>query len=536
MSFHQLKKIVGNATKVVADGEKLSVAMLASRARKVAEAHPYDNTSVGMSNFLSKRASAGNTFITRAELRGVYHRLYTQNNKFCGSFSEELGLSELSGPKFFPRHANEHKDLVKEAMDKMADQHLTHTLTSLFDKDTKYTPYTPQIAKNASTACLQELNQFAAPKKVEVVAGQEDLLICKATFETPKGQSSVYIPVEISEGNPLLPTMMLSQGGMVDLNEQNLVDHVVKVAGKNLSVDTQKMLSVLDEAKNGKKEAVSEIEMIIAKAKIASGESAYTADGILYQELDKVQEPVQYEDQEEVLEFGAKLASPKGGAEFMFGKDAVDTARKLVVKAMKDFGFKNVNTNVTSSDDSKIYFAVSLGNQGGFNVAVPVVNNKPSQPKVIVASAGIFDFNRNGISELLAFSAPDTKAIAAASPLYSLSSSALVEKIRTAMVDGNQAVAEDALNVLKHSGDVSSYQAGFAAYVDGLGGKVAEASGGKCSLQRKVAYSSHVLCGHTNLPLHKVYQDEHGDCRPLYRKSQPEAETALPLTSKVYFT
>ena len=43
-----------------------------------------------------------------------------------------------------------------------------------------------------------------------------------------------------------------------------------------------------------------------------------------------------------------------------------------------------------------------------------------------------------------------------------------------------------------------------------------------CSMIIKSAASQHPTCGHTGLPIHKVYQDEHGNCQPLYRKDMPQ--------------
>jgi hypothetical protein len=52
----------------------------------------------------------------------------------------------------------------------------------------------------------------------------------------------------------------------------------------------------------------------------------------------------------------------------------------------------------------------------------------------------------------------------------------------------------------------------------------------------KNAHSSHRICGHTNLPLHKVYQDKEGNCRPLYRKEMDETyQGAYFLNSKIFF-
>ena len=68
-SLHELTKIVGKAAKAIFDREKFAVPYLASRARKLAQAFPHDQTCVHMSNFLTRRATntRNDQFISRAE-------------------------------------------------------------------------------------------------------------------------------------------------------------------------------------------------------------------------------------------------------------------------------------------------------------------------------------------------------------------------------------------------------------------------------------------------------------------------------------
>jgi hypothetical protein len=105
------------------------------------------------------------------------------------------------------------------------------------------------------------------------------------------------------------------------------------------------------------------------------------------------------------------------------------------------------------------------------------------------------------------------------------------------MNEGNYEVAEDALHVLSESGDDVAYKAGYGMYVKGLHGyKQAEKT--TCNAQVKLASSKYMICSHTSLPIHEVYQDERGACRPLYRKrieESSEGSGASFIQSRVYF-
>ena len=536
MSIHDLTKIVGRAAKALYDNEKFPVGVLAVRAKKIAEAHPTDPTAVAMFNFLNKRASS-QPFITRAELRDAYRRLYSQNNKFGSVFAEELGPSGLAQPHVMQHDPNEGKNLVEESYAKMADPVLANSLSSAFDKKASYTPYSAEVAVNAARTCLHELNRFVAPRKVDVVAGKPDLLICKATYGTPKGDTVALVPVEAKEGKALIPTVFLSRVGFLDLSKEALQQHIVDTAGKHFKVDVQNILDVVSNVKNGAPEPLSEMEMIIAKARAAKGTPAtHTMDGILYAQLETPVPNIEIEKTAETEEFGKRLASSKGAAEFIFGKKVVYTGRAMLKQSLASFGYSNPNISVVDADNNGIYFAVSVDNKAAFKVPVKVAKGNVQSPEFAVSAGSIYEFSKSGVSSILASDEVDGKMMALASPQHDLRPEDLIEQVRIAMLDGNHPMAEDALTVLQNSNNSAAYKAAFNIYLQGMSGKLVKDAEcqSKCAMQRKVAYSKHVICGHTNLPVHKVYQDKNGDCQPLYRRHIAEPETASFLHSKVY--
>lgn len=64
---------------------------------------------------------------------------------------------------------------------------------------------------------------------------------------------------------------------------------------------------------------------------------------------------------------------------------------------------------------------------------------------------------------------------------------------------------------------------------------VKEVEACKCDLLIKNAKNSkHPICGHTGLPINKVYTDKHGNCRPLFRRGQDESfEVGSYMTAKI---
>lgn len=534
MSLRDLENIVGGAVKALHANEKFPVGVLAVRAERAAQSFPNDPTLVAISNFLTKRAST-QTFISRAELKDVYNRLYTQNNQFGKLFAEELGSTgEKSQVKTASRDPLEGTSLIPDLYEKHGNSELAEIMGQFISNKGERKLYSTKLAKAASDTCLYELDKFVTPRKIEVVAGKKDLLICQATYETPKGQVAALIPVEITNGIPLLPTVFLSQTGFQDLSKEAMEKHIVESAGKKFEVDLEKLLTAVASTRTAAPEEMSEVDRLVHLVKAASSKNI--TNGIINQVVDK--EVKEFETQHRLPEsdtFAAKLASVNGSAEFVFGQKVVDTARSMIKNEMSNFGYKQSNIKMASYNSSTINFAVSIDQRSAFNVPVKIANKVPQLPSVLVVEGSLFAFSKAGISQAIKDDVADTRMMAVASPVYELKSSELIETVKQAMNEGNVAKAEDAINVLQNSGDTVAVKAALAIYMDGLSGKTASVKEActECSMQRKVAYSKHLICGHTNLPVHKVYQDKNGDCQPLYRKDIAEASTGSFMTAKI---
>lgn len=544
MSRYELNKIsnvVMKAAKAVYDNEKFPVGVLAVRARKLASAYPNDPTVVGCSNFLNKRAGSDAVWITRAELKNVYSRLYSNNNKFAAEFKTELGLVEHDPRKIMQRDPNEGENLVASAYKQLGDSLLSEQLESALDKNATFKLYSSDIAKEAQKTCARELNSFGAfPKRLAIVAGQSDVVICQATYETPKGHSSILIPVEIKEGVALMPTMFLSLGGFVNLNKNTLQDHLTATAGRSFQVDVQKLLEKISEAKNGKPRTLSDVESVVMKVASARQTSvAHTPDAIIMQEVDvaspNVVTPI-LEAPEEVKSMATMLTSNAGAAEFTFGKKAVKLGRGLIDNELRAAGYTNAQIAVADNTDSSISYAVAIDGKFGFTVPVKIKDGKMFLPKVVVASGRVFDMSAEGLSSLLSEGETDPRAVAMTSPVYGVKPSELVDRVREAMISENFLAAEDALHVLKNAGDEVAYKAALNLYVKGLKGAPEEVRH-TCSAPIKLASSKYLICSHTGLPVHQVYTDKYGHCQRAYRKdmSQSSDGGVSTITSRIYF-
>ncbi len=472
MNFSDLTKALSDATMAIQSAEKLPIPILAVRASKAYEAYPTDITLFSIANVLNKMADGGKTFITRAEFNSIYNKFYTTNTKFAQIFSEEIGPRDLATPTYMNRDA-EDENFIENSFNTISDPVLANALEDVFDRNGIEKGYSKEIGVKANQACSYGLECIGMqPKSVSVFAGKDDILICQATYETPKGQSNVLVPIELSGTNALLPTMFLTTAGFVDLSANELKSHVVKTAGISYKVDGAKILDVLLTAKHGATEELTCVDRaLMNRAASTETPSTYASDGILYQQLNSkgevdVEIP-EYEQPEEIVSFAKRLSTPKGIACQLFGDYVVAAGLNLLSRELKKLGYKNVQVSVADSDENTLYCAASVGT-AGFKIPLTVKDSMVSFPTIALAAGRLYDFSKEGLKELVNSSSKDVRMMATASKMSELSPSEVLKQIKLAMEVKDYDRAEDCLNVLASMDDSVSYHAGLATYMNAL--------------------------------------------------------------------
>lgn len=483
MTFKNFSDLANSINKMLDDSEKFMAPVLASKATKLAEKYPHDTTLVSIASVLSKYADK-NTFITRKEVNDLYKRFYTNNTKFAEFFKDEVGGAvKLATPKLYDRSGEGELDIS-------VDSPLSNALASAFDKSNNIKEYSNLCAKKAVAEVSNKLTSLnVSASSCDVFSGNEKVIIVKANYDTPRGASSVYVPVEVSGNKVFEPTHFVGTGS----------DQPKELTTEELN--THLLTSFEDKMANYDVAPVKELDL---------------------------------PKSDEFISFEKKFASPAGEAGFRFGDVVVKRGSDLVAKVMKGFGYNHTQVKVANSENNKIFYAVAVNNIG-FTVPVKVSGNKAMYPNVIVASGSVKPFSKEVVDELISNEQSDYVAASVASPQYGLKPSELIENVKSAMASNNLVMAEDALNVLKQSGNMLAYAEAFGLYMNALNPSKDVKAENKCSLVIKNAKTSkHALCGHTNLPLHKVYQDENGYCHPISRKGLTNKyEGTTFMTSKI---
>jgi len=508
-SIQDFRNFVSELSNKMAAADRFFTARLASRLTKAAQQNGQDQTIVQMANFLSRRSNApGGHLITRAELADVYNSLYTSNTKCAAYLEEELGLKahNLPEPAQTRRSAKEGQT-IEDLYSRHADQGLVAELEAAFDKNTTYKAYDPTVAKKAEKLVAASL---PGDPVVQTVDGRDYAVLCQATYETPRGKSSVLIPVEVINKNALIPTVFLTPAGFENLNHKLIEDHVVRTAGKNYRVNSEQIFNIIKKAKaiaagEPDTEGLDAVDAAVMSFKAKTGGNNLTPEGILYQKVDAETKAVQLPESKQTRTFAEQLGSVAGQAEFVFGQKAVGMGRYWVQNGLEALGYSNVQVKVANINDDSIIYAVSVAGSG-FKVPVKVDNGRAMPPRMVLTASGPENFDKDGIRSALGANDINSSSMALG---YDLTNPAgLIKEVQAACEVGDIVRAGDAFKALAATGDETATKYAFDLYMEALNGVKKEAKA--TPRMKTIKIGGNVVEATTGLPADKVYIDEYG--------------------------
>lgn len=452
MDIKEIASLITNAAKTIEANEKVALPVMAAKARREAQANPFDAPLVHASNILTKMASdQSKTFISKNELRNIVERFSTHQSKLSSVFSQELGKQAERKPQTFVRDSNEGMSLDRDYA-KFADPVLANALSGAFAADPTEQIYSVADAQRAQRAAHAQLIAMGIePKEVKVFAGRKDILVIQAVHETPLGVSNVLIPVELKEGKALLPSLFFGKSGFKELEKAAYVANMKAVAGKGWRVDGSKLLDVLELAKKGSNSFVNEVEMAAIKVASDKGTPAIDQNSILYAALENPNQDVQLPKMTPTQDskFAETLGKPEGVARFVHGDRVVEAGRAMLIRKFAEIGFNSVQVKVSSVEQNKILYAVAIGTGTGLNVPVDIVGNIVSPPRIAFADGMVTAFSKEAISQIVRDGTGGNKrALATASPCYDMKPTELLDVVKESVAEGNYLRAEEAINVL----------------------------------------------------------------------------------------
>ena len=334
MSLDKIHQLVGNLAKAVEADQRLATPLLAVKLAKCASAYPQDKTLGSMSRIIGDMVGHNTTFIRRADFKSLYHKMYTHNTKFAELFQEELGETAAD----LPTHSSngtifQRDDGVKANPYHVGDQILANALESAFDSQLPLKMYSQPLAEKAMRSVGTTLNVWnLRPTRLVISDGNDKFIVIKADYETPKGLTSFYVPVEVVKNEVVNPEVFMGNTGPEDLNHTTIKAYLTQQAGTTTKVGAKDILSALTSAASSKRE-VRAAELALTRLNATrKGKSEFAGSPDLWLGLQVEAAPkkdVVVPKEDIFSSFEQQMSTPKGQADFHFGAHKV-TVSKLV--------------------------------------------------------------------------------------------------------------------------------------------------------------------------------------------------------------
>lgn len=536
MSLDKLQKLIGSMAKIMDGNEKLAAPFLLAKLNKQASVYPHDQTIGMISRVVGDLIDHNTIFISRADFKSLYNKFYSHGTKFAELFQEELGESP---PESTVQLAPSHDESNTFTAYQVEDQVLANALESVFDNRIPLKNYSKVLSEKALQSVASILDAWSLrPNNLSIKTGNDQYLVVQADYDTPKGLTSFYIPVEIQNNKIVDASVFIGNGSPQDLNHNNIKSYVTSLSGAKLKITADDVLNVLTKAASQHRE-VSSTELAVTRliANRQGKSTEFAQNQVLGQKMVEYKPDVKLPRLAEADTFEEKFNTARGLAAMQFSDSKVNTAREHIARELTSFGYHNPKIVVTGHDKQTIFYGVSVDTgKTAFTVPVKITEGKLNKPTFFLCSGSLSPFNRENVAKLISENRLDVKVAAVASSMANLKPSEVIGNLRQALEENNYAKAEDALNVLANSNDEKAYAIGFQIYLNGLAGhKQAKSTCTHLVKSSKTSVSEHAICSQTGLPTNKIYQDKNGNCRPLFRKSMDETyEGAVFNNAKIF--
>lgn len=540
---HQTFVKIAELAKLVEDNEKLSLPLFSVKLAKAHKQYPNDHTIGMVASIIERMANSEKLFIARSEIKDLYEKFYMRNSKFANVFAEELG--NIANEEVQVSKSEQQEPIsnlqINNIIDDMVDPVLASSLEQMFDANVQVKDYNDKIATKSAEMCSNIIKSFGFNNTTQFICGKQGIMVCATSFETPRGTTSILIPVETDGQKVFAPSVFVANAGSQDLNKDNIFQYLTSKAGQKLEVNANDVLQASINVKYSDTD-ISDVDLALVKMNSEIENPTFIAPQIMGVKVEEVNPNLilnvpEIKDQS-FADMAKTFDSELGLASAQFGKQAVLNGHNLIASKLKECGFDTYNIAVASSDETNIVYAVSLnGGTVAFNIPVAFENKCALPPAILLCNGSISAFDKNSITTLLLENNYDRLAAMAASPLYGMKGSELINIVKQAVNEENYIKAENALNILLNSNDEKAYAIAVQAFNKGLTKQetIEAEPVSKCAMVIKNKHSQYDTCGHTGLPLHKVYQDKHGQCRPSYRKDMSDTyEGANFMNSKIY--
>jgi len=484
------------------NAELISTSFVLSKLKKYSSEYPEDKTIGSLKIVFANLEKNNKAFITRKDFKNLYTNHFTNKTCFASLFEDELGEKEII------KEASKPQNLTPvDLSNYKADKFITK-LVGLTIKESKEN-VSDNLIKKAEDKLYQDLNflDFRA-KNVKVIDSTKNILLAIASFETPKGNTEVYVPMT----RDLKSSVFIGNNTVQDLNKESLANYLVKNSGQRIKLASKQIISGLENYFTPKE---SKTELAITSLKISKAKSSLGLDNAIlaYNIPENKETIVELPKSNEFSSLEDKFASPMGMALETFGEKLIKKAANVLEATLNQVNSPAFKIKLADSSNHSLSFSVISRSGKAFTVPVKVSGSNPLSPEYALVNGFVRKIDASFESSL-AEDAFDKKSFASTANLALMSGDQLISLARNLVESKDFVKLESVLDAIKEK-DENLYKNAHNLILNKDLTKQASTIK-KCAKLISSPNSVHKVCAHTGLPENKVYQDNDGNCRALH--------------------
>lgn len=433
------------------ENKKFTAASLRPRFEAVADSYRRDTTIQQVSRVISAMAEK-DPFrqISSNDLEELANKFYSPETAFREQFSDLLESSSRSvASKVASRldYVGDYRrtDEVSGAAAEVDDLNTDSAVAAMIDPALIYTASDLPTIRYAATLVEEELKatQRVAKASLKLKHKAPEMLIYEAHFKTASGDASVFVPVELRNGNPLIP-------------------QVVTTTEKVYSLDTSGIDSLAEDVayNNYTKEATA-----ASRLRADAGMSDHIRnDNLNTLEVDEFEDLPQKAASLGVDEIDSVLRNAVLRKESRFASNTIDYGRDLVTIELNDLGYRKAQVTYAGDYDQGLLYKASLNTEiGKFDITVPIEASRGMllNPYQFEANSQVHELSAATLSQAIKQVNPQEEVHPL---LYSMSYPELKKQLKNAAYQNKPKLAKSVLALIEEKFDNYYHNAAIDDY------------------------------------------------------------------------
>lgn len=523
-------------------GNEYIIAQVDSKMRQAVTQYPRDTVIRAVAGVIERMATNDpSRVISQGEINKIYNNLVglgsnTQFREALGEFlNTQIEVTSTTDPEFISKN----RDTQDTSLDVMAG--VDNELKILFEQsEDKYD--TEKIA-GAKNRVQLELASIGFDKtRTKFAGGSSEFMIFSSDLDTNRGAVRVYVPCEANTEN--LPSVFVGGDQFMELTAENINTHIIESANFRTQLPpVHAILHSLNILTAQVKQAMPEDDFNKIAQKIPTDKTMPLSAPSLLGEMPEgkplgIVEMPRVNTPEPLKVLANDLEEQMVETALDFPLVSVRAAKKMLVAEINAMGFTGTQVKIAApTQDGFICEAILNAPTGKVSIEVPIEmkQNRPLIPNVFAKDDQVFDFDEHSIKAFVSNGSNRDTYINRDNQLLELDISKLKDLLIRSAIDKKFDTCDEIMAVAAERFDAVTYR-NLITDFNSILKNASTHTETCCSRQIKSPNSIYKYCGHHNVPIHDVVQDEDGNCclkKTYFSRQAQQAEGAMFSNAKV---